>query len=293
MVPKGGCVACHAQPVTHLAEIFARERGWKVDERFMTQSLETLTSRLVTSDQALLQGMEAGGMPETALYTTWALASSGSPSSWNTDALIFYLLAKQRPEGNWRHVAASRAPIQDGDVSRTALAIRALTAYGIPGRKAEIDERIKRAATWLSMQTPLSTEDRVMQLLGLKWAYPTIRPRDTLMRDLIAQQRPDGGWAQTPYLPSDAYATGQVLYTLREVGVVSSDAALRRGVEYLVKTQRDDGSWYVKSRAMKIQPYFESGFPYGHDQWISSAATAWAAMGLGRAGSDELVAGGR
>jgi hypothetical protein len=84
-----------------------------------------------------------------------------------------------------------------------------------------------------------------------------------------------------------------VLYTLREVGVVSSDAALRRGVEYLVKTQRDDGSWYVKSRAMKIQPYFESGFPYGHDQWISSAATAWAAMGLGRAGSDELVAGGR
>jgi ankyrin repeat protein len=293
MLPKGGCVACHAQPVTHLAEIFARERGWKTDERFMAQSLETLTARLVTSDQALFQGMEAGGMPETALYTTWALAAAASPPSWNTDALIFYLLAKQRPEGNWRHVAASRAPIQDGDVSRTALAIRTLTAYGIPGRKAEIDERIKRAANWLSIQTPLSTEDRVMQLLGLRWAYPATRPREPLIRDLLAQQRPDGGWAQTPYLPSDAYATGQVLYTLRELGVVSSDAALRRGVEYLIKTQRDDGSWYVKSRAMKIQPYFESGFPYGHDQWISSAGTAWAAMGLGRAGSDDLVAGGR
>jgi hypothetical protein len=36
----------------------------------------------------------------------------------------------------------------------------------------------------------------------------------------------------------------------------------------------------VKTRSLPIQPYFESGFPYGHDQWISSAATSWAAMAL-------------
>jgi N-acyl-D-amino-acid deacylase len=36
----------------------------------------------------------------------------------------------------------------------------------------------------------------------------------------------------------------------------------------------------VISRAVKFQPYFESGFPHGHDQWISSAGTAWAAMAL-------------
>lgn len=29
----------------------------------------------------------------------------------------------------------------------------------------------------------------------------------------------------------------------------------------------------VRSRAIKFQPYFESGLPYGHDQWISVAAT--------------------
>lgn len=38
--------------------------------------------------------------------------------------------------------------------------------------------------------------------------------------------------------------------------------------------------WHVKSRALRIQPYFESGFPYGHDQWISHPATAWAVMAL-------------
>jgi hypothetical protein len=31
---------------------------------------------------------------------------------------------------------------------------------------------------------------------------------------------------------------------------------------------------------MKLQPYFESGFPYEHDQWISASATAWASMAL-------------
>jgi hypothetical protein len=40
------------------------------------------------------------------------------------------------------------------------------------------------------------------------------------------------------------------------------------------------GHWRVLSRAAKFQPYFESGFPYGHDQWISSVGTAWAANAL-------------
>jgi squalene cyclase len=98
---------------------------------------------------------------------------------------------------------------------------------------------------------------------------------------LLAQQQPDGGWAQRAGFPSDAYATGQALYALREaVGLPVSSAAYRRGVQYLLDSQFEDGSWHVTSRAVKFQPYFESGFPHGHDQWISSAGTAWAAMAL-------------
>jgi len=29
-----------------------------------------------------------------------------------------------------------------------------------------------------------------------------------------------------------------------------------------------------------LQPYFDSGFPYGQDQWISVAGTSWATMAL-------------
>jgi hypothetical protein len=58
------------------------------------------------------------------------------------------------------------------------------------------------------------------------------------------------------------------------------DPAYQKGVTFLLSTQHADGSWYVRSRAPKFQPFFESGFPYGHDQWISTMATGWAAAAL-------------
>jgi hypothetical protein len=62
--------------------------------------------------------------------------------------------------------------------------------------------------------------------------------------------------------------------------VPAADAAYKRGVQFLLDTQQEDGSWYVKTRALAFQPYFDAGFPYGFDQWISTAATTWATMAL-------------
>jgi ankyrin repeat protein len=49
-------------------------------------------------------------------------------------------------------------------------------------------------------------------------------------------------------------------------------------------TQEPDGSWHVHTRLhSKLQispPFFETGFPHGRDQFISTVGTAWAAMGL-------------
>jgi len=60
----------------------------------------------------------------------------------------------------------------------------------------------------------------------------------------------------------------------------ASDAAYRRAIQFLLKTQLEDGSWHVKTRALAIQPYFDAGFPHGFDQWISAAATSWATYAL-------------
>src|SRR6185369_6761478 len=98
---------------------------------------------------------------------------------------------------------------------------------------------------------------------------------------LLSQQGADGGWAQIPSLANDAYATGQALFALKESGALRPhDDAYQRGIRFLLTTQLEDGSWYVKSRVIPIMPYFESDFPHGADQFISAAATNWAAMAL-------------
>ena len=283
MFTDGGCVACHAQPISKMATDMAQTRGWRIDDE-LRKSVATESARVIGNLNGnvagMLQGREGAGAPDTQLYNAMMMITSAEPASRGTDALVHFLAAKQRPEGYWQGIGASRAPIQDGSLSRTAMAIRTLATYGMPGRKAEWTERIGRAADWLAKQNPQSTEDRVMQLLGLKWAGVQASLREKRTRELLEIQRQDGGWAQTPYLASDAYATGQALYALHELGIPSGDPAFGRGADFLIRTQLDDGSWYVKSRAMKIQPYFQSGFPYDHDQWISAMGTGWAVMAL-------------
>jgi hypothetical protein len=82
-------------------------------------------------------------------------------------------------------------------------------------------------------------------------------------------------------MASDAYATGQALYALHSAGGLPVTAtAYRKGLQYLLKTQLEDGTWFVRSRAFGFQPYFDTGFPHGTDQFISAAATSWAAIAL-------------
>jgi hypothetical protein len=170
--------------------------------------------------------------------------------------------------------------MEDADFFRGALAIRAMKVYGAPGRAAEWNERINRAAQWLRNAKPVTAEDRNMQLLGLIYAGADSATTSRLAQAILAEQRADGGWGQRESMACDAYATGQSLYALQAAGIKTSDPAYQKGVKFLLATQREDGSWFVASRSPKFQPYFESTFPHGHDQWISSAATGWAAAAL-------------
>jgi hypothetical protein len=81
-------------------------------------------------------------------------------------------------------------------------------------------------------------------------------------------------------MESTAYATGKSLVALHTAGLPVSDPAYKRGIKWLLSHQQQDGSWWVQTRALAFQPSFDAGFPHEHDQWISSAATNWAAMAL-------------
>jgi hypothetical protein len=60
----------------------------------------------------------------------------------------------------------------------------------------------------------------------------------------------------------------------------AADPVNARGVEYLLRTQAADGSWFVPKRAAASNAYFESRFPYGKFQFISYAGSCWATMAL-------------
>ncbi len=153
--------------------------------------------------------------------------------------------------------------------------------YKPEGRAEETRKRIDMAGAWLARATAKTGEERSFQLLGLGWAKAKREDIQKAVKRVLAEQRADGGWSQLLGIESDAYATGQALVALHEAGGVSvEDPAYRRGVTFLLKTQREDGSWLIQSRAIPFQRYFESGFPHGKNQWISAAGTSWATMAL-------------
>jgi hypothetical protein len=213
-------------------------------------------------------------------YLLWGLSLESTDADFSIDALVHAAAVNQSEDGSWLQFIP-RPPITDVEISSTALGVRALTLYPLPGRKEEMEARVGRARAWLSDSSPRMTEEHVYKILGLYWAGEPREKLAPLVEELARQQRKDGGWAQLPSLESDAYATGQALYVLGEVGGLgAADDAVRKGLAYLVRTQMDDGSWYVRRRAYPFQPTMDPKFPHGRDAWISAAATSWAVVGL-------------
>jgi squalene cyclase len=115
----------------------------------------------------------------------------------------------------------------------------------------------------------------------LQWAGGRRETIKKAAADLLTSQRPDGGWGQLSTLASDAYATGQALVALKESATLEpSSPVYQKGIRFLMNSQLTDGSWYVRTRTLPAQRYFDSEFPHEGDQFISAAATNWAVMAL-------------
>lgn len=274
-IKRGGCNSCHNQFLPAMAQMVARERGIDVGPNIA--QMEDLQGEF--SAERLVELISIGGAGQMG-YALMNAEARKIPGDLATDAAVRFLQSTQQPDGRWRTLG-NRPPMTYDDVTTTVMAIRALQTYAPESQREDADRRIARARAWLTEVKPASNQERTYRLLGLCWTQASRRVIDLAARDLRSEQRSDGGWSQLPKMETDAYATGQALYALNVGGSVpASDPAYQRGLQYLLKTQAPDGSWHVKTRSLPIQPYFDSGFPYGHDQWISSAGTSWAAMAL-------------
>jgi squalene cyclase len=274
-----GCVSCHQVTLPTMATALAREHGFAVDNDLEQQILKITADYLELRTERILQGITPPGAEDTLSYVVFGLAMERFPADQATDASARYLKIRQANDGRWK-VRAHRPPLEASPISLTAMTIRVLQAYAPPAQQEQYRKSIASAARWLAAAETKNTDESAFKVLGLAWANASPQVIAQGAGALGKTQRPDGGWSQLPTLESDAYATGQVLVALNSAGMKTTDPIYRRGVAFLLKTQLADGSWHVKSRTEAFQPYFESGFPHGHDQWISSAGSSWAVAAL-------------
>lgn len=274
------CFACHQQTLPLLAVTTAGDRGFAVDADFVERTASFVERSLESGRERYREGRGQGGNTITAGYALWTLEMSGRRPNATTDMVADYLADAQRDDGHWR-ATTNRPPSEAGPFAATYVALRGLQAYGTDDRRRAIAERFDDVRRRLTSMQAADNEDRVFRL----WSLARLDAEDDVVQaagdELLGKQRADGGWAQLDDGASDAYATGTALVALLQSGRVSPGASTyRRGLAYLLTTQCDDGSWHVRTRSKPIQTYFETGFPHGDDQFISSAATGWAATAL-------------
>jgi ankyrin repeat protein len=276
-----GCVSCHNNSLPAMTVALARKKGFAVNEEQAKKELGFAVATDMPYLEPMRLGSTIGGGSDTLGYTLMGMAAAGYPADALTDAHIHYLSLNQLPDGAWR-TTSYRPPEEYGPFTTTAVVLRAIRLYPIPGRQAEFQNRLARAKRWLLSAKASSQEERSMQLNALADAGANTSERAPFVKALKAAQNRDGSWSVLPGIPGEAYATGEALYALQVSGEVpTKDAVYQHGVQWLLRNQLADGSWFMPTRAVPVQPHtFESGFPHGWHQFASDGASNWAAMAL-------------
>jgi N-acyl-D-amino-acid deacylase len=281
------CFSCHHQAMAIFSMTAARQRGFTVDDDLLKAqvafSLKTFRNR-----PQIAKGQGVGGDSTGVVYILQTLAAAQHPRDETTDALVEYLLVRQRKDGSWPIAAfGDRPPTMGSLFTNVGLAMDVLKHYGPPEDapaaaelQIRIDAALDKALAWLKANKPASTEDKVFHLRGLVDAGAEAKDIEAARDVLLKEQLKDGSWAQLPDMAGDAYATGTVLVVLRKAGLDVGHEAYQKGVQYLLDTQQEDGAWIVQTRSKPLQVFFDNGDPGGKGQFISFAATSWAVLAL-------------
>jgi hypothetical protein len=288
-----GCAACHHLPIPLWALSEAERQGYAIDKKYLADTFESL---LGSKDKLLAskifpnpadppdtrpQGRGLNmGLPFLAVAAQ-SLPSLNEGQKQSLKLIAEEIVKKQQPDSSWEFFATlRRPPINESQTTDAAWIIMAL--QGETGPEVPESQRValKKAIAWLDAAKPSDIhQDKVLKvLMGVRSAKPR-KTMQTTIDELLALQCADGGWSQTvPERKSDAFATGQTLYVLSLAGYTAERPEIKRGMDFLVATQKPDGSWPMLSRSTP------DGSPGSSKLMtpITCAASSWATLGLAR-----------
>jgi hypothetical protein len=287
------CAACHHVPLPLWALSEAERQGYAIDQKFVAETTESL---LGSRDKLLAsklfpnpadppdprpQGRGLNmGLPFLAV-AAWSLPSLNEGQKQSLKLIAEEIVKKQQPDGSWEFFATlRRPPINESQTTDAAWIILALQGEMGPDAPDARRAALAKAIAWLDAARPsdLHQEKVLKVLLGVRSGKPR-NAMQTTIDELLALQRADGGWSQTvPEWRSDAFATGQTLYVLSLAGFPAERPEIQRGMDFLIATQKPDGSWPMLSRSTP------DGSPGSAKLLtpITCAASSWATLGLAR-----------
>ena len=221
----------------------------------------------------------------TAAVLAFTDAQTGATLHPLTRQALDRMWTLQQKDGAWNWLKCDWPPLEQDDYYGATFA--ALGAGIAPEGYAKSEKAaagLARLRDYFKKTPPPNPHHKTMLL----WASLRVDglmsagERDASVRELKALQRDDGGWnlpslgdwkrrdqsANDRNAPSDGYATGLVVYVLRQAGVGTDDPAIRAGVNWLKANQRASGRWFT--------------FSLNNDKahYITHAGTAYAVLAL-------------
>ena len=277
------CFTCHHGAHASLVINDAWARGFTINTGNFEDQLARAYLGLIEDRPRFKEGWSIAGTTDGPGTALWLLEVAGWKPDATTAAAAEFFLDQNKNLDHWAP-AMRRPPTVGSEFTTTYLVLRGLRNHSPPSLAARTGTRTAAAGQWLLGAPARNTEDSVHRLRALHLLDVDEAALKKEATELLAVQAADGGWPQKLDTASDAYATGTVLAALHDTGAVTvKDAAFQRGLRYLLTAQGTDGSWYVRKRTHDVQPFFDTNFPHGVDQFISISATSWAAYALLRA----------
>ena len=223
------CNGCHHLPEMLWSHREAKLRGFDVDQ-------EKFDEWLAWADER-----KENFKPGTEMVALLKLALPDRPAPELTKTIV----ADQQADGSWKPAAqfTGQKRGDDAQANSTRIFLLALATPDAAAPEAEA-ARVKAAAFLAKKDTPASIESLVFRTLYARRTGATA-DADAARTQILKLQRGDGGWSYViGENMSDAHGTGQALLALQPDAADAKTAeAIARAQHWLVKTQREDGSW--------------------------------------------------
>ncbi len=318
------CVSCHAglayalsrpvlRRVMHVEAPSVQEAKLIEDT---TRRVETYATHQVLYDFNERRQIESRGTEavlNAVILTSADAAKDLREPSASTKKALARLWETQRADGRWDWLEFGLEPWETTEAAYHGATFAAYAVGTAAGQRDEV-----ATAGIERLRAYLSANYQAQHLYNRTWALlastrlkgvVTDAQRDALVGELVRAQRSDGGWSLEAMGPwkwsktappvkspgdldgslltqSDGYATGLVVYTLKQAGIASSHAAIRKGMQWLQSNQRaipvpdvPGRAWQAHSLNYDREHGGEKGEPWRR-LFMSDTATAFAILAL-------------